>query len=137
MVLLASVEAQTASICLNKEHQGRRLLRATFSDCQVNLKCTQLGSVVDGHVGDLSVTDPGDHGGPADDSNRYLLQVSCVSERFVKFSYQTFMERKISVETTGIAIPVWVRSGIAGNNSDIDDCLDVSIGGVEVTLLRD
>jgi hypothetical protein len=137
MVLLASVEVQAVSICLNKEHQGRRLLQATLSDCRVNLKRTQLGSVMDGHVGDLSVTDPDVHGGPADDSNRSLLQVSCGSERFVKFSYQTFVERKLSVETAGIDIPVWVRSEVAGNNSDIDDCLDVSIGGVEVTLLRE
>jgi hypothetical protein len=137
MVLLASVEVQAVSICLNKEHQGRRLLQATLSDCQVNLKRTQLGSVMDGHVGDLSVTDPNVHGGPADDSNRSLLQVSCGSERFVKFSYQTFVDRKLSLETTGIDIPAWVRSEVAGNNTDIDDCLDVSIGGVEVTLLRE
>jgi hypothetical protein len=91
---------------------------------------------MDGHVGDLSVTDPDVHGGPADDSNRSLLH-SCGSERFVKFSYQTFVERKISVETAGISIPVWVRSQVSVNNSDIDDCLDVSIGGVEVILLRE
>jgi hypothetical protein len=137
MVLLASVEVQAVSICLNKEHQGRRLLQAALSDCQVNLKRTQLGSVMDGHVGDLSVTDPDVHGGPEDDSNRSLLQVSCESERFVKFTYQTFVDRKLSLETTGIDIPAWVRAEVAGNNTEIDDCLDVAIGGVEVTLLRE
>ena len=136
-LLSASVQLDFVSVCLNKEHQGRRLLDTTLSDCQVNLERTRWGSVVNGHVGGVSAMDPDTHGGRADVDNRSLLEVSDGSRPFVKFRYQTFRERRIPSGVPSIEVPDWVRSEVTGDNADLDDCLDVSIGAIEFTLLRE
>ena len=121
-------------VCLNKEHLGRQLLEAIFSDIDVVL--VQSLHVVDvkGHIGTLDAWENQLFGGPG----RNLLKVGNDGENFIDIHYRRFVKSKQEVISTDRDFPQWVMDHFTNQVSDgIDDCLDVSVAALEVVYFKD
>lgn len=132
MVTQASVDVRHISICLNKEHQRRRLLESCVNGVHVEFEWTSNGSCFHGHVGELEAIDPtGKQVGLVGE----LIRSSKGVEKFVQFRYKTFSRRSFNVDSPSDAAPAWIMSKI-GDGGAIDDFLDVSVSAVELVYFR-
>lgn len=126
-------EVTTVIIHLNKEHQGRQLLKTTISDCLVDLHRSDQGMCLRGHLGALHAFDDENMGG----SGRTLLRAGGKSH-FLQFCFRTFALRSVSLESKGSEdVPHWVMVQLLNQgNCEIDDCLELAISALEVTYLK-
>ena len=150
----SDVELESLSISLNKEHQQRRLVRIDLSGCQTTLSSNKTGIAVEGCVGDLSIWDCDGFTQQRPETswqspNACVLKVlrdkknhaeGDASNSFLDFRFSTFSKGESTGIPTKCNIPLWVRShieraGMIGH--PIDDCLELSLGTIELTYLRE
>jgi hypothetical protein len=154
----AVVEVEELTVCLNKEHQHRRLLEATFSVCQVNLESSELGLTVDGQLQDFNAWDSdnyeqyGVQGLVVAPENRSVLKVASPEEgvtseapssqavprrsAFVEVHYKTFVKKQSDQSYIASQVPKWVQSHLS-SAGDVDDYLSLSIAALQFTYLRE
>jgi hypothetical protein len=153
----ANVEIDSLTVCLNKEHQHRRLLELTFSSCQVQLDSSENGLRVDGQLGDLCAWDSDNYNVNSLDGvailpqNRSVLKVissveSQVQEStrpditpnrspFLEVHYRTF-KKKLPGTDLQTEVPTWVQSHVS-ETGDIDDFLSLTVAALQFTYLRE
>ena len=149
----ASLRLDKLTLCFNKEHQNRRLLKATFSNSSVELFLdADRGLYLQGGVKDVSAWDADDYelrDINIVDSNRRILRVvdALTSEgdeqidpmrrpHFFQFEFKTYPKAKSSA----IAFPGWIQSLLASMNDEsqeVDDYLSISIAALEFAYLRE
>ena len=157
VTIRATVEVDSLTLCLNKEHQRRRLLELTFSSCQIQLDSSELGLSVDGHLGDLNAWDSDNYSGIDYElrsiipENRSVLKVISTATSqankattpdsrasrspFLEVHYKTF-KRKFKEALPQQKVPNWVDSHVA-ESGDIDDFLSLTIAALQFTYLRE
>ncbi len=147
-------------ICLNKEHQRRRLMELSLSKCHFEFERECTGQLhVHGYISDFIAQDPSSD---IDQCNKPILTVTCKeyssrvnkSDRpkknrpeFISFEYRTFVPTsqdldKKSLDTTlwnSDNVPEWICDMICDHNHSIliDDCLSVSVAPVRFTYIRE
>ena len=150
----SDIELESLSISLNKEHQQRRLVRIDLFGCQTTLSRDTTGIAVEGCVGDLSIWDCDEFIQQRTKTswqspNACVLKVlrdkkakvqGDASDSFLNFRFSTFSKGESSGIPIKRNIPLWVqthiaRAGVTGH--PIDDCLQVSLGTIELTYLRE
>lgn len=113
-------------ICLNKEHQGRQLIEALFSDGSIKFRKSRECLNVSGH---LAVVDA-----IYNTSERIVRNVLKVGgdsdENFLSFQYLKFHECQLGSPSTSLQLPDWVCNHIV-ENQGIDDCLSVSVASLD------
>ena len=143
------INFQAFTVCLNKEHQYRRLLQVSFLGTVVSFESDKDGSVVSGSVFDVTAWDCDDHEKISDEldrisPNKCVLMVTRpkesnggnVKRSFLVFSYRTF--NKPAPDVDGCKVPSWVLSHVSsGEDGGIDDYLEVSIATIELTYLKE
>jgi hypothetical protein len=148
----------TVTVCLNKEHQNRRLLQLSLSECLVAADHGQTGFCVTCEVGNLTVVDTDRYdvrrGGPQMLAyNRFVLRMARPQERILEKSKQGFLHLRYvsykggSKSPQGFAsdVPPWVRSKVfsahgsltTSSASLIDDFLIVSIARLQFSFIRE
>ena len=152
-----TINVDSLTVCLNKEHQNRRLLELTLSSCQMQLESSDRGLCVDGRLGDLHAWDSdnyfqqGVNRETITKANRNVLQVlSAVQSSlqgssglqpqssrtaFLEVHYKTFKKR-LPQSMLQKEVPSWVESHIA-ESGDIDDFLRVSVAATQFVYLRE
>ena len=149
MTTRLTVNADSLTICLNKEHQNRRLLELTLSSCSAKVVSSIQGLCVDGQLGDLHAWDSDnynrkDYGRDTiTNANRNLFKVLSVKgiqdqssrSAFLKVHYKTFKER-LPQSMLDKEVPKWVESHIA-DTGDIDDFLRVSVAAIEFVYFKE
>lgn len=149
----ASIQLKCLTVCLNKEHQNRRLLRATFTNASVDLFVDSDGGVLmQGAVEDVSAWDADDYGERSSiaDLNRGILRVTsstftdsddCVpSNRARHFFYLEFKTYPPKLLSPTSSFPTWIQALLASMNDEsqrVDDYLRISIAALEFTFLRE
>jgi len=134
------VELDAFSICLNKEHQNRRLLELKLSHCRLGLHSSSRGTSSAGLVGSLAAWDPDTHSQGILESNRDLLRVTASGSEdiedmpFLKFQYNTFTGAFDS--KLGVPLPTWVRHHI-DKIGGIDDFLSVKVASTHFIFLKE
>jgi len=128
-------------ICLNKEHQNRRLLEMTLSQCRLELNSSDRGMILDGRVGTLSAWDPDRYSDGITNENRDVVKVIPTGHNsvgrpseFLRLTYRTFKGPPQLVDVH--ALPNWVQdhtSEIGG----IDDFLSVRVAATEFRYLKE
>jgi hypothetical protein len=146
----AVVEIDSLTICLNKEHQHRRLLEVTLAACSLELESSDEGLRLGGRLGDFNAWDPDNYESRASSDrvtlsqqNRSVLKVAATSETrvppkrpvFLEVNYRTFKKKPVSAESAS-EVPAWVQSHVA-ETGDIDDCLSLSVAALQFTYLRE
>ena len=149
----ASLRLESLKLCLNKEHQNRRLMEAAFINSSVELFIdADNGLLLQGAVEDVSAWDA-DNYDERDinmlDSNRNILRVarSAIAEparsftrkrpHFFHLEFKTYPSKVSSLST---AFPEWIQSLLASMNNEsrqVDDYLSVSIATLEFVYLRE
>jgi hypothetical protein len=151
----AVVEVDSLTICLNKEHQHRRLLEVTLTACRLELESSDEGLRLGGQLGDLNAWDPDNYESRASSDrvtllqqNRSVLKVAATSEGFsagngstrvppkrdvfLEVNYRTFKKKSVPAES----VPAWVQFHVA-ETGDIDDYLSLSVAALQFTYLRE
>jgi hypothetical protein len=154
----AVVEVDSLTICLNKEHQHRRLLEVTLAACSLELESSDEGLRLGGRLGDFNAWDPDNYESRASSDpvtlshqNRSVLKVAATREEFsagndstrvppkrhafLEVHYRTFKKKPVPAESAS-EVPAWVQSHIA-ETGDIDDYLSLSVAALQVTYLRE
>jgi hypothetical protein len=140
-----NIRIDSLTVCMNKEHQQRRLLELTLSSCNVVMHSSEQGINMKGEIGDLSAFDS-DHyviNGLDQDSitkkNRKVLTVLTDtgvenSGKFLHIHYKTFTKKATSVSKGDV--PEWVKSNLPSPD-DIDDFLSLTIAATRFTYLKE
>lgn len=150
----ATIEVDSLTVCLNKEHQHRRLVELTLSACRIALDSSEEGLCVDGELGDLYAWDSDNYrreglpGAAITTKNRNILQVQsalkehrdeetgqevAINHPFLQVRYKTF-EKRLSQERILQEVPNWVLPHVS-ESGEINDFLSVSVAAVQVTYL--
>lgn len=135
----ATVEFHELKVCLNKEHQNRRLLEMTLSACRLDLNSSQKGMTVDGRVGTLEAWDSDNYSDGIETGNRHLVKTipsrdsSDGPSDFLSLHYRTF--KGLQSPDATHALPAWVQSRIS-EIGGIDDFLRVQVASTELTYLK-
>jgi hypothetical protein len=116
-------------ICLNKEHQGRRLLESTFKQLSFCFERSAKGYHASGHLSALIAIDPSCGHSVAGN----FIRSSQEAGDFLTFQYKTFSSRVLHFDDP---FPTWILSQI-GHEGKIDDFIDISVAAVEFVFLRD
>jgi hypothetical protein len=125
-------ECHRLSVCLNKEHQKRRLVRSTLSSCYLDVLNDKDGSLIQGHVKDLQsfVLDGCMIGAP----ERKFIN-TCHNERnFFNVLYRTY--KVGSAGGDNITAPDWLQHHLVSNGVRIDDFIDISMSSLNVRVVR-
>jgi hypothetical protein len=139
----AKIYVDSLTICLNKEHQYRRLLELTFSSCEVHLNSSEHGMLIDAKLADLASFDMDGYFQNTDEivskENRKVISVLSEtnvenSGQFLHVVYQTFNDHAKYVSATDV--PDWVLSHLTSRN-DIDDFLSLKMASTRFTYLKD
>ena len=141
----AKIHIDSLTVCLNKEHQYRRLLELTFSTCEVQMISSDHGMLIDAKLADLAAFDMDGCFQDADEEsfvskeNRKVLSVlaernTVENGQFIHFVYKTFTDHAKYVSTTDV--PDWVLSHVESRN-DIDDFLSVTMASTRFTYLKE
>jgi hypothetical protein len=141
----AKIHIDSLTVCLNKEHQYRRLLELTFSTCEVQMISSDHGMLIDAKLTDLSAFDMDGYFQDTDEEsfvskeNRKVISVladrnAVENGQFIHFVYKTFTDHAKYVSTADV--PDWVLSHIASRN-DIDDFLSVTMASTRFTYLKE
>ncbi|CAJ1945620.1 unnamed protein product [Cylindrotheca closterium] len=147
----ASILIGSFTICLNKEHQHRRLVEVTLSSCQMSLDSSDEGTSVDGQLGDLVGWDSDNYAvshkknATITTENRNILKVLNGDQgknendegfnRFLRFQYKTFRQR-LPPSRMVTEVPSWVKPHLS-DSGEIDDVLKVSLAALQFTYLRE
>ena len=136
------LDVESISLCLNKEHQDRRLVKTSIVFIQVTLcRDRYKSSEIQGIIGDISAWDT-DLVVPIHESNRQILAVAkkakraATEDRFLSFHYRSFKQRenRRALLDQRSDLPQWVRSSIKGETAEDDD-IDYFLN-VELASLR-
>lgn len=144
-VVSMKIQIDQLTVCLNKEHQYRRLLELTFSECNVELNTSSKGTMIKCSLKDLAAVDRDrytfDTGEEKTitDEIRNVLSVLRVDEsreanRFLHIVYKKFTKKATSADRGDT--PNWVLSHSASAD-DIDDILSVNIASTRFTYLKE
>lgn len=162
----AELSMSALTLCLNKEHQRRRLLQVTLSDATIVSERDHLHRLnFHGFIGDISAWDCDNYSegkiairdtnrlvlcvlrDPAfdDDNQSYSTNSSWESEKKRKqrkfLSFQYFCRPKDSdlVDQCCSSLPQWVIKTVGEDvtSKDIDDCLSLSVAAIRFNYLRD
>jgi hypothetical protein len=131
-VVSAQIDFSYVRLCLNKEHQRRRLLEITVTGSHFDLNRTEEGSCVSGHIDDLKADDPSQE----DEVSGKVIHKGEHGERFVDFRYTKFARRRLKQDHFIDNVPAWVRDHTRSDHR-IDDCLDLSVATVEIVYLKE
>jgi hypothetical protein len=133
----AAVFLKTATISLNKEHQGRCLLHVRLADIRLAAQQNDYVAQLKGAVGFFSATDANDYElqGGIHRGNRALLKMRKDADSFLEFEYRSFRKRSINQGFDSFGLPSWVLSYSNDQLSEIDDYLELAVASVEVVYL--
>ena len=140
----------SVTLCLNKEHQCRRLLELTIDRAHVEVLST-LGDQLSiaGSIDDLMALDTNDYSGdPLQllDKNKLLISVQRHNvfaqhrEKFVTFEYlknvspnspPDFLDNRI------VGVPIWIRQYVSTEGDKVDDFLSIQVASLKLNFLRD
>ena len=147
--LRLELDIESISLCLNKEHQDRRLVKAGIFLVRVTLSRDPFkSSDIQGVIGDVSAWDT-DVVTPIQESNRQILatlkrrQLTATEDPFLCFHYRSFKQHQNHQALLGLQseLPGWVHSSITGgsadDNDDIDYFLSVQFASLRIIHLRE
>ncbi|CAB9511549.1 Putative vacuolar protein sorting-associated protein [Seminavis robusta] len=138
------VEVERLALCLNKEHQNRRLLRVVLENCTANLSSDSSGMLLEGGVKDVKAWDCNVENQQVSDENLCILRTASSDDEFD--NPQSFLVYRFCTFTGPTSgerhdlVPPWLRSHVVGSDGstcEIDDFLEVQMGTVEITYLRE
>jgi len=145
------LDIQSISLCLNKEHQDRRLVKTLILLIRVTLsRDPHKSSDIRGIIGDVSAWDA-DLVAPVNENNRQILatlkrrqhtQHTATEDHFLSFHYRSFKQQQNRQALLGLRseLPKWVHSSIIGGTGDGDDIdyfLSVEFASVRLIHLRE
>ncbi len=141
----ANVKIDSLTVCMNKEHQHRRLLELTLSSCNAVMHSCEEGITMEGEIGGLSALDRDNYAiyGLDQDSitkkNRNVLAVLAGdgaqnSRKFLHVYYRTFTKKATTVSKADV--PEWIKSNLASPD-DVDDFLSLTIAATRFTYLKE
>ncbi len=141
----ANIQVDSLTVCMNKEHQHRRLLELTLSSCSAVMNSFEQGITMEGEIGDLSAFDRDNyamHGLKQEsitEKNRNVLTVVTFggaenSGKFLRVHYRTFTKKASSASKTNV--PDWIKSNLESPD-DIDDFLSLTIAATRFTYLKE
>ncbi|MGK3733492.1 MAG: hypothetical protein ACI8RD_006999 [Bacillariaceae sp.] len=144
-VIKANIQIDSLTVCMNKEHQRRRLLELTFSSCNIVMHSSEQGMTIEGKLGDLSAFDNDKYttnGSDQDfitENNRAVLSVLTDNGtenngQFLCIQYKTFSKKATS--TSKANVPKWVKSNLPSSD-DIDDFLSLTVAATRFTYLKE
>ncbi len=144
-VIRANIQIDSLTLCMNKEHQNRRLLELTLSSCSAAMHSSEQGITIEGGIGDLAAFDRDKYvmSGLDQESiitkNRNVLTVLKDtglenSEKFLRLQYRTFTKKATSESKADV--PHWVKSNLPSPD-DIDDFLSLTIAATRFTYLKE
>ena len=144
-LIRANIQVDSLTVCMNKEHQHRRLLELTLSSCNVVLHSTEEGISVEGQIGDLSAFENNNdvvnkHGRDSTTkTNRTILSVLAGNdvgntEKFLRIYYKTFTKKATS--TSKANVPDWIKQTLPSPD-DIDDFLSLSVATTRFIYLKE
>ncbi|KAG7345960.1 vacuolar-sorting-associated protein 13 C-terminal domain containing protein [Nitzschia inconspicua] len=144
-VVTIEVRIHSLKVCLNKEHQYRRLLELTFTDFNGRLHTSDEEMAIEGSIGDLLAYDTDEYflgtseSSKITESNRNILSVVRVlnEERdnaFLHVAYQQFPKGRALQKRADA--PAWAKSQ-ASSPDDIDDVLSVEVATIRFTYLKE
>ena len=157
--ICAVLDLDSLTVCLNKEHQNRRLVEATLSSCKVKIESSDSGLTVDGKIGGFSAWDADNYSESGTGEmlilrpNRTLVKVASSVQNmaddvvsanmysmnqlpFLEVHYKTYGNKDSNQSVVAAEVPLWVQSHLA-ETSNIDDYLIMSVASLEVTYLRE
>ncbi|GAX25821.1 hypothetical protein FisN_17Lh220 [Fistulifera solaris] len=125
-------ECHRLSVCLNKEHQKRRLVRSTLSSCYLDVMNDKEGSLIQGQVKDLQsfVLDACLIGA----LERKFINTCHNDRNFLNVFYRTY--KLGSAVGDNITAPDWLQPHLASNAGRIDDFIDISMSSLDVRVVR-
>jgi hypothetical protein len=139
----ATFSIATFSVCLNKEHQNRRLLKVILNGIKVAINIGANGnSSYIGRVEDVQAWDEDNHlSAGILEGNRSVVKVhfSDVEQQedfaFFQFRYSTFSDGNAE---SSDGVPSWVlqQPTSSGGPQKIDDFLSIAVASVQLTYVR-
>jgi hypothetical protein len=144
-LIRATIQIDSLTVCMNKEHQHRRLLELTLSSCNVVMRSSDQGITIEGEIGDLSAFDCDNYviDGLDQDhitkKNRSVLSVLTDNEvensgKFLHVCYKTFTKKATSASKADV--PEWIKHNLPSPD-DIDDFLSLTIAATRFTYLKE
>ena len=151
------VEIHSVMLCLNKEHQNRRLLEVSLLGCHFNISVSSSGMIMDGRLGDLQAFDSDNYEEQAAGKqtsiilpNRNVIRSfrhstekslepsmdKLKSMPLVHVQYRTFKGSFSTSTETRSAVPDWVGS-LVDKTGSIDDFLSIDVSSLEIVFLRE
>lgn len=135
---------KSLSVCLNKEHQNRRLLKAILSDIRVAMTIdSNANSTFIGGVHDVQAWDEDTYASLCIlEENRSVLRVMRNSDSrsggnefpFLTFQYSTYSNDRGALVDD---LPTWIVAKLEDSSGQgIDDYLSISIASVQLTYIR-
>ena len=133
----AEVFLKTATVSLNKEHQGRCLLNLTVADVHLSAEENQQVARLRGIIGFFAATDANEYDllYAIQKENRPIIQMRNGKNRFLEFEYSSFRSKLLPENLDSYGLPTWVLDYTQQQLSDIDDYLDLSVASVEILYL--
>jgi hypothetical protein len=139
------IHVQSLKVCLNKEHQNRRLLEMTLSNCNARLYESDEGKAITADIGDLLAFDTDQHKFGtsenkfvSDDIRRVLSVVSdakgTVKNNFLRIKYKSFT--KSTASDARLDVPSWAKAQVSSPD-EIDDVLSVNLATTRFTYLKE
>eukprot|EP00536_Pseudo-nitzschia_multiseries_P004057 jgi/Psemu1/323294/estExt_fgenesh1_pg.C_650034 len=144
-VIKANIQIDSLTVCMNKEHQQRRLLALTLSSCNLVMHSSEQGMTIEGQIGDLSAFDNDKYNvsGLNEDfinnENRKVLSVLTDHdeqnpEKFLHIQYRTFTNKATSALKADV--PEWIKCNLPSTD-DIDDFLSLKVAATRFTYLKE
>lgn len=144
-LIRANIQIDSLTVCMNKEHQHRRLLELTLSSCSAIMHSSEQGITMEGEIGNLSVFDRDNYEmnrlnqESITKKNRNVLTVLNGngvenSRKFLQVHYRTFTKKATSDSKADV--PEWIKSNLASPD-DIDDFLSLTIAATRFTFLKE
>lgn len=145
-VVAAKISVDNLKVCLNKEHQYRRLMEVTLSECNAQLDVSDDGLFIKVGIYDLLAVDTDDYvfspSGSTKipvDVRRVLSVVRAVNQDTGNFFLQilyTQFATKGTASNLRADIPEWAKSH-ASSPDDIDDVLSVTMAATRFTYVKE
>jgi hypothetical protein len=141
----AHFHVESLKVCLNKEHQNRRLLEVTLSDCNATLHESAGGISITSDIGDLLALDTDrrkfdtfDNKFGSDDVRKVLSVLSDAKGDmkilFLHIEYRSFTKRTASDRR--VDVPRWARAQVS-SPEEIDDFLSVTLSTTRFIYLKE
>ena len=138
------ISMKSLSVCLNKEHQNRRLLKAILTDIRVAMAIdAKANSTFVGGVHDVQAWDEDTYTSLFIlDENRSVLRVMRDLDGrsdghefpFLTFQYSTYAKNGLAFLD---GLPTWITEKLNySTGKGIDDYLSISIASVQLTYIR-